>query len=74
MPGSAVDDRQLSAFQSLFGGLAGKTPISAVLVLSKIDEKWDVAGENPRVPFHIAADLVEAHGQELWKRVWITNR
>jgi hypothetical protein len=73
VPGSAVDDRQLQAFQSLFGGLAGKTPINAVLVLSKVDEKWDPSGEDTRSPFDIAADLVSAHGQELWKRVWTTQ-
>jgi hypothetical protein len=73
VPGSAVDDRQLVAFQSLFGGLAGKTPINAVLVLSKIDEKWDASGEDARSPFEIADDLIRAHGQELWKRVWTTR-
>lgn len=73
IPGSAVDDRQLLAFQSLFGGLSGKMPINAVLVLSKIDEKWDVAGEDPRTPFEIARQLTAAHGQELWKRVWTTT-
>jgi hypothetical protein len=39
-------------------------------VLSKIDEKWDPEGDDPRSPSAIAADLIARHGRELWKRVW----
>jgi hypothetical protein len=73
IPGAATDDRQLAAFNGLFGGLGAKAPTNSVLVLSKIDEKWDSEGEDPRAPFEISSDMIERHGAELWRRVWDTR-
>jgi Dynamin family len=73
VPGAATDDRQLAAFNGLFGGLGAKAPTNSVLVLSKIDEKWDSEGDDARAPFEIARDLVARHGAELWRRVWDTR-
>jgi hypothetical protein len=69
VPGATRDDRELEAFQSQFGA-GGNAPTSALLILSKVDVKWDKYGNDPREPIQIGLDLIKAHGSELWKRVW----
>jgi hypothetical protein len=73
LPGAATDTRQLAAFNSLFGGLGSKAPTNSVLVLSRIDERWDPHGTDERTPYEIADALVARHGAELWRRVWTTR-
>jgi hypothetical protein len=71
IPGSEQDDRQLAAFRGLFGGIAGWTPINAVLVLTKLD--MYCRSDDLSTPFDLAQKLISAHGQELWRRVWTTT-
>jgi hypothetical protein len=46
--------------------------MNSVLVLSKIDDRWDPHGIDERTPFQIADALITRHGAELWRRVWTT--